>query len=163
MPRTTRTLAWKARPAALFCALPRNKALAAQAGAVDAVLALLRAAPEAPELQQHGLGALWALAGNAQNKVRIASDGGLELAVAALRAHAAHAGVQEAGLGALASVAWSNVAYKERARRAGALALADAALAAFPTEPAVRVRANEAVAILTMATDPNGDSFMPNM
>jgi hypothetical protein len=68
--------------------------------------------------------------------------------------------VQEAALGALASVAWSNVAYKERARRGGALALADAALAAFPTDAAVRTRAAEAVARLTLTVDPNGDSFM---
>jgi hypothetical protein len=145
------------------CAHAKAKAPAAQAGAIDVTLAALRAWPASAEVQAHGLGALWSLAGLPANKVRCAGAGALDDILKALREHPKAGQVQEAGLAALASLVWSNAAYKERARQAGAAALADAALEAFPEHQAVRAHASEVLSKLHSSIDPFGDSFMPNM
>jgi hypothetical protein len=144
-------------------ALAKNKDTAADAGALAAVLAVLKAWPQSAAVQAAGLGALWSLAGSQGNKVRLATSGALDVIVASLREHSGEAAVQEAGLGAMASVAWTNLAYKERAIRAGGLQAIDAALAAFGDNPKVRTRASEARSRLRQTNDPDGDGFMPNM
>ena len=144
-------------------ALGKNKETAADAGALQAVLGVLKAWPQSAGVQAPGLGALWSLAGSHGNKVRLATSGALDVIVASLREHSGDAAVQEAGLGAMASVAWTNLAYKERAIRAGGMQAVDAALAAFGDNPRVRTRASEARSRLRQTNDPDGDAFMPNM
>ena len=74
-----------------------------------------------------GFDALWALAGAAQNKTLLAAGGVLDAGVAALKAHPGDPAVVDAVLGCVLSVAWSNVAFKAKARDSGILELAERA------------------------------------
>jgi peroxiredoxin family protein len=79
-----------------------NKLAAGISGAIEAVVAALRALPAAARLQQRGLEALSHMCQDVRdNQLKAAAAGGIEATLSALRVHTSDAGVQIAGCSTL--------------------------------------------------------------
>jgi hypothetical protein len=122
-----------------------NKVKAGGCGAIEAVVAALRAHPSSAAVQENGCTALRNLAANDANKVKAGGCGAIEAVVAALRAHPSSAAVQENGCTALRSICWTSGDLRQRARKAGAVGALTAGLSRFPTG-SVATSAREALA-----------------
>ena len=82
--------------------LADNKPKVASAGALEVVVAAMKAHVGVPAVQEAGCGALHNLAGvRGEDRAAVAAVGGLEAVAAALKAHPGVTGVQEAGKRAL--------------------------------------------------------------
>ena len=109
------------------------------AGAIEAVVAALRAHGANAAVQEQGCRALVNLCSNADNRVKAGGAGAIEAVVAALRAHGANAAVQEFGCLALVYICWTRSELRARARAAGAVPALEAAVAAFKQGPVVEM------------------------
>ena len=74
-----------------------NKVKAGSAGAIEAVVAAMRAHASNAGVQEQGCRALINLTNNDANQVKAGSAGAIDAVVAAMRAHASSASVQEQG------------------------------------------------------------------
>ena len=79
------------------CRPDDNRVKVGSAGAVEAVIAAMRAHASNAGVQEPGCGALRSMTVNADNQVKAGRAGAVEAVVAAMRAHASNAGVQEHG------------------------------------------------------------------
>jgi hypothetical protein len=116
-----------------------NQALAARAGAIDAVLVAIQTPcedgtlPAEQSVQYRGLVLLTALFRHApRNEARAADAGGLEAVLRAMQLWPDHADVQKRGCLVLHCMCCSAPALQQRARAAGAHDVAAAVLQRFP-------------------------------
>ena len=98
-----------------------RRARAGAAGAVEAVVAVMRAHAEAVGVQENGCEALRNMAAdNPENRARSRVAGAVEAVVAAMRAHKFYVLLQENGFGALYTMSVDSHENQARARAAGA-------------------------------------------
>ena len=130
-----------------LCMEDQNEQLAAEAGAIDAIVAAMQAHPQVVEVQVEGCRVLRNVccgteAAGGARKQRVADAGAIEAIVAALQAYPQEAGVQEQGCRALRNVCCgtdaAGSARKKRAAAAGAIEAAAAAMQAHPQVAACR-------------------------
>ena len=116
-----------------------KRVAAGEAGAIEAVVAAMRAHGSNAEVQKQGCWALENMACDAENKVKAGSAGAIEVVVAAMRAHASNAGVQQRGCGALMNMTF-NDENKVKAGSAGAIESVVAAMRAHGSNAGVQQR-----------------------
>ena len=132
----------------ILCAPVGSEQAAAEAGAIEAVVAAMRAHPQEEGVQENGCCALADMccgddaAAAVARRQRAAAAGAIEEVVAALRAHPQEEGVQENGCLVLGNMCFGNdaaaAARKQRAAAAGAIEEVVAAMRAHPQEEDVQ-------------------------
>eukprot|EP00232_Nephroselmis_pyriformis_P029495 CAMPEP_0182853632 /NCGR_PEP_ID=MMETSP0034_2-20130328/803_1 /TAXON_ID=156128 /ORGANISM="Nephroselmis pyriformis, Strain CCMP717" /LENGTH=286 /DNA_ID=CAMNT_0024984411 /DNA_START=92 /DNA_END=949 /DNA_ORIENTATION=- len=101
---------------------PANRACAAEAGAVEAVVAAMRAHGGSADVQEWACSALLCISfGISANRVRAAEAGAVEAVVAAMRAHGGSTQVQKRACHALDNLTRDSPAFWARAAEAGAV------------------------------------------
>eukprot|EP00964_Phaeocystis_antarctica_P033928 scaffold19261_cov55-Phaeocystis_antarctica.AAC.1 len=142
--RVAEKACWRLRG---LCAPEGSEQAAAEAGAIEATVAALRAHPQEEGVQKQGCGALVNIccgddaAGRARCQ-RATAAGAIEVVVAAMRACPQEVDVQEYGCGALGNMCFGDdaaaAARRQRAATAGAIEVVVAAMQAHPQVATVK-------------------------
>lgn len=100
---------------------------------VDEIIITMRAHPKVPAVQINACGALCNIASFDENTSLICNRGGLDSILSAMRVHPDQQYVQENGCGALVALTAFSTTLLEQAKEKGAIAIATAAAAKFPS------------------------------